>query len=99
MTKLAIYFAIGMLGSAVLTPVCRLIAMRLGIVAAPQQDRWHKQATPLFGGVSIVVATLAAGLTISPTIDLWQLLGCGLLIAVFGFVDDVLSMKASTKLI
>jgi UDP-GlcNAc:undecaprenyl-phosphate GlcNAc-1-phosphate transferase len=99
MTRLAIYFGLGMLGSALLTPVCRLVANRLGLIAKPQEDRWHRQPTALFGGVGIVITTLIAGVTTHPSPELWQLLGAGLLIAGFGLADDVLSLKASTKLI
>src|SRR5436190_486006 len=42
---------------------------------------------------------LVVSISIRPIGDLWQLLVCGGAIAAFGFVDDVLSLKPSTKLI
>src|SRR6185503_16446552 len=99
MITLASYFLMSMASSLVLTPVCRIAAHRFGFIATPQQDRWHKQPTALFGGVAIVATVLVVGLTIRPVGALWQLLVCGAAIAAFGFVDDWLSLKPSTKLI
>ncbi len=91
-------FALGL--SLVLTPVCRAIAHRAGYVAKPKEDRWHKRPTALFGGVAIVFATTIAGvLTGRMTAELWQLISCGILIGGFGLLDDIVSVKASTKLV
>ena len=99
MTALVIPFLLALGVSLALTPICRFVARRLGFVAQPKEDRWHRQPTALFGGVAIVVPTLAAGLAIHPSIELWELLVCGVVIAAFGLVDDVLALKASTKLV
>src|SRR4051794_16387931 len=85
--------------SLLLTFVCRSLAHRFGFVAAPKEDRWHKKPTALFGGVAIAITTLALGAMMGPDARMWQLMGSGLVIAAFGFVDDVLSVKASTKLV
>ena len=99
MNTLFVYFLLSLASSLVLTPICRVAAYRFGFIARPKDDRWHKRPTALFGGVAIVATVLAAGLIIRPSGGLWQLLVCGAAIAAFGFVDDVLSLKASTKLI
>ena len=99
MNTLFVYFLLSLASSLVLTPICRVAASRFGFIARPKDDRWHKRPTALFGGVAIVATVLAAGLIIRPSGGLWQLLVCGAAIAAFGFVDDVLSLKASTKLI
>jgi UDP-GlcNAc:undecaprenyl-phosphate/decaprenyl-phosphate GlcNAc-1-phosphate transferase len=99
MMTLAMYFLLSMAASLLLTPVCRAAAHRLGFVATPKEDRWHKRPTALFGGVAIAATVLVAGATIRPSGELWQLLVCGAIIAAFGFVDDVMSLKPSTKLI
>src|SRR5205823_6186425 len=93
------FFIGGIAGSLVLTRGCRAIAAHFGYLAGPTQDRWHKKATPLMGGVAIVTTTFAGALAIGFRTDLWHLMACGALIAAFGIVDDVLSLKASTKLI
>ncbi|HEY2152931.1 MAG TPA: hypothetical protein VGH34_19120, partial [Vicinamibacterales bacterium] len=99
MQLLARYFLAALALSLAATPLCRTVARRLGFVAKPRADRWHKQPTAMFGGVAIALTTLLLGLTTSPDARLWQLMGCGFAIAAFGLVDDVMSLKASTKLI
>src|SRR3954471_719184 len=99
MFTLARWFLLSALASLVLTPLCRAFAQRFDFVAKPKDDRWHKRPTALFGGVAIAVPALAFGLLVGPDTLLWELLGCGFLIAAFGLVDDVMSLKASTKLI
>ena len=47
----------------------------------------------MFGGVAIALTTLALGITMGPDARVWQLLGCGAAIAVFGFIDDLLSLN------
>ena len=96
---LATYFLTALVASLVLTPICRAIAQRFGFVATPQGDRWHKRPTALFGGVSIVLTTVGLGLALPWDARLWPLLLFGFMIAAFGFVDDLLSLKPSTKLI
>jgi len=97
--KLAASFLLAFGISLILTPVCRFVARRTGFVARPKADRWHKEPTALFGGVAIVLSTLTVGLTLRPTLTLWQLVGCSTAIAGFGLMDDLLSLKPSTKLI
>jgi UDP-GlcNAc:undecaprenyl-phosphate GlcNAc-1-phosphate transferase len=99
MTRLLIFYLIALAVSAVLTPLCRFIAQRSGYVAKPKEDRWHKRPTALFGGIAIAVTTLGLGAFVAEGLRLWELLACGLGIAAFGLVDDILSLKASTKLI
>ena len=43
--------------SAVLTPLVARWARAHGMVAAPREDRWHRQPTPLLGGIAIYVAS------------------------------------------
>jgi len=99
MTRLLTYFAAALAASLVLTPICRSVAQRLGLVAKPKEDRWHKQPTALFGGLAIAVTTLSLGIAMGPDAHVWQLIACGLAISAFGFVDDLLSLKASTTLV
>jgi UDP-GlcNAc:undecaprenyl-phosphate GlcNAc-1-phosphate transferase len=96
---LAIYFAVALTISLALTPVCRALAHRLGRVARPTDDRWHRRPTALFGGVAIALTVLGVALTIEPRDFTLDLVAAGALIAAFGFADDVLSLKPSTKLI
>ena len=98
MVSLAVYFSLAFVWSLILTPLCRATARRAGFTAAPKADRWHGAPTSLFGGVAIAVPTLILAAT-QPLADIWQLLLCGTAIAAFGFLDDLWSLKPSTKLI
>jgi UDP-GlcNAc:undecaprenyl-phosphate GlcNAc-1-phosphate transferase len=98
-TGLAAYFFIALGLSLGLTPLCRIVAHRLGYVAKPSEARWHKKPTALFGGVAIAATTLCLGVVVGPDPRLWLVIVCALATAAFGLVDDVLSLKASTKLI
>lgn len=99
MARLLFDWIVAFAASLALTPVCRLVAVRLGYVALPKEDRWNKHATPLFGGVAIVASTVAVTAMLEPLRGDWPLLGCAAAIAAFGFADDILSLKPSTKLI
>src|ERR1044071_7343411 len=94
-----IYFAVAFAASLALTPLCRALAQRYGFVAKPKQDRWHKRPTALFGGVAIAAVTLGVGFTLGFEPTVTPLLVTAAMIAGFGLVDDVMSLKASTKLI
>ena len=98
LTTTAIYFVLGLASSLALTPICRAMALRIGLTAKPNEDRWHKKPTALFGGEAIAVPTLVLGATL-PIGEVWQLLICGAAIAAFGFADDLVSIKPSTKLV
>ena len=99
MKQLVPFYLLALALSLALTPLCRLVATRLGFVAKPKEDRWHKRPTAMFGGVAIALSTALVGVFVAPDLRVWQLLGCGLTIAGFGLADDVLSLKPSTKLI
>src|SRR5256885_3774946 len=96
---IAMYFAVAFAASLALTPVCRAVAQRYGFVAKPKQDRWHKRPTALFGGVAIATVPLGLGLTLGVQSPVAPLLLTAAMIAAFGLVDDLMSLKASTKLI
>ena len=99
MSEVATLYFLACAVSLALTPICRYLARSFGCVARPKADRWHKKPTSLFGGVAIAVTSIAFGILIEPDLRLWQLLGCGLLISAFGLLDDLLTLKPSTKLI
>ena len=99
MIQLLLWYLVALGVSAGVVPVCRSIARRRGYVASPRDDRWHAKPTPLLGGMAIALTalTLAAFSSHGPRL-LPALVGGGLIFLV-GVVDDVLSLKPSTKLI
>ena len=88
---------------AVITAALRSpLARRLS--AAPQDDRWNEQATPLVGGLGIVAGLAAGSLlavatgALEPSSELWGVLGgCGLLFLA-GLLDDLYALPAWMKL-
>jgi UDP-GlcNAc:undecaprenyl-phosphate GlcNAc-1-phosphate transferase len=91
------------LGSVVLalllTPLVRAIAHRVGAVASPKQDRWHRTSTALLGGVAIWTAVVIPAL-LSGHMDRGSLqaLVAGTSLFVLGLFDDFVSLQPSTKL-
>jgi UDP-GlcNAc:undecaprenyl-phosphate GlcNAc-1-phosphate transferase len=83
-----------------LTPLVRGAARRLGVVAAPRIDRWHRKPTALLGGVAIYLAFAAGCLLFA-----WQtpgarlILAAGTLLFIAGLVDDLVQVKPYTKLV
>lgn len=85
--------------SLALVPLAGFLARKAGAVAHPREDRWHTRATPLFGGVAIVVATLACAVAFHGVRGQSVLLACASLMFVVGLVDDVLGLRPSTKIV
>ncbi len=95
----------------VCTPLARMLALRIGAVARPTSDRWHKRPTALLGGVAIVGATAAGfaaatllagnGWVFRPeTATARPALGVGLSAALMffvGLVDDLVKLRAQSK--
>src|SRR5437764_10482896 len=96
---LAAPFAVALALSLALVPLCRLVALRFGFVARPREDRWHRRPVALFGGVGIALALLAGSAVFGVARQLPVLVVTAALMCAVGFVDDVLSLKPSTKLI
>ena len=55
---LAGLFALGV--ATVSTPIVGRVAGRIGLVAYPKRDRWHRTPTPLLGGVAIFLGIAIA---------------------------------------
>lgn len=100
MTKAGLIFLLSFLLALAFTPLVRAAAIRLGYVARPKDDRWHKVPTALFGGVSLFIAwTVSLGWVVSDHPSLLVVLsGAGLAFLV-GLVDDIVHLKPYSKLI
>jgi UDP-GlcNAc:undecaprenyl-phosphate/decaprenyl-phosphate GlcNAc-1-phosphate transferase len=92
---LAVAFAL----SLAAVPLCRLAAVRLGFVARPREDRWHRGTVALFGGVGIAVVLFACSAIFGLVRAQPVLIATAVLMFGTGLVDDVLSIKPATKLI
>src|SRR5437667_12850193 len=83
-----------------LTPLVRMLARRLGFVAKPKIDGWHKKPTAMMGGVAIWVSVIVAYLIFVPhTGQSWVVAGSASFLFLVGLVDDWLHIKPYQKLI
>jgi UDP-GlcNAc:undecaprenyl-phosphate GlcNAc-1-phosphate transferase len=93
---------VGFTASLGLTPLSRQIAMRLGVVDAPNHRKIHKDRKPLMGGLAIFLAFALALLLFSPQRYLAQfgavVFGATLL-CITGLVDDRYNLAPRTRFI
>ena len=82
-----------------LVPMCRAVSTRLGYVAKPREDRWHKRPVALFGGVGIGLSLLMVSLVSGVATEIPVLIICSMAMFAVGLSDDILSLKPSTKLV
>ena len=99
MTTIGAPLALAFALSLVVVPLCRLTATRLGFVARPREDRWHRGTVALFGGVGIAVVLFACAAIFGIVRAQPVLVVTAALMFGTGLVDDVLSIKPATKLI
>jgi UDP-GlcNAc:undecaprenyl-phosphate/decaprenyl-phosphate GlcNAc-1-phosphate transferase len=97
--SLAVTALIGFGVSLALVPLCRLAARRLGYTSQPKQDRWHRQPTPLLGGVGIAVSVLAVYSILGSPLQRPVLLAGASCIFLLGLLDDIVDLKPYTKLV
>jgi len=98
-SSIAAPFALSLVLSLVFVPVARAIATRLGFVAKPREDRWHKRPVAMFGGVGIAASLCTSVAVFGIGRELAVIIGAASLMFLVGFADDVLSLKPSTKLV
>jgi UDP-GlcNAc:undecaprenyl-phosphate GlcNAc-1-phosphate transferase len=83
-----------------LTPVVRMLARRLGLVAKPKTDRWHKKSTATMGGVGIWLAVVTTYLLFVPhTPQTWVIVTVSTFLFFVGILDDLIHTKPYQKLI
>jgi UDP-GlcNAc:undecaprenyl-phosphate GlcNAc-1-phosphate transferase len=99
MPTYAVTFLAALTLSLILVPVFRGVALRAGLVAHPKNDRWHRRPTALLGGVAIAVSLFASVVASGAARQLPVLVICAGLIFVLGLMDDLVSLKPSTKLV
>ncbi|MDP2943225.1 MAG: MraY family glycosyltransferase, partial [Candidatus Omnitrophota bacterium] len=93
-------FIIPFLLSVLLTPLVKIIATKLGIVARPKEDRWHQKVVPLLGGLSIYASFLISCLLFLPksSIPLGLIVGVTS-IFILGLIDDIKGLSPQNKII
>src|SRR5688572_27263763 len=96
---IAITFAAACALSLGLVPLVRWIALGAGLVAHPNNNRWHRKPTALLGGVAIAVTLFACVLATGGLQHQRVLLICAALVFLLGLADDLISLRPSTKLV
>jgi UDP-GlcNAc:undecaprenyl-phosphate GlcNAc-1-phosphate transferase len=86
--------------AVVLTPLVRALARRVGMVATPKTDRWHKKPTSMLGGVAIWLSVVVSYVLFVPKTPYgWVVIGSSTFLFFVGLVDDVVHTKPYQKLI
>lgn len=86
--------------SYLLTPLMRLIAFKFNIIDNPDARKIHDDATPLLGGVAIIIAfsfSIMANMLLDK--GMVVLLCGGIIVTFIGLLDDLRQMPARVKLI
>jgi len=84
----------------ILTPVVRAFARRVGVVAVPKIDRWHKKPTSMLGGAAIWLTFVICHFVFIPhTVYGNIILLASTFLFLVGLVDDLLHTKPYQKLI
>ncbi|MBD0371754.1 MAG: hypothetical protein ICV60_13015 [Pyrinomonadaceae bacterium] len=84
----------------VLAPLVRAVARRVGMVAKPKLDRWHKKPTAMLGGVSIWLSVITTYLIFIPHTPYgWVVIGSSTFLFLVGLADDIFNAKPYQKLI
>src|SRR5215472_11739413 len=99
MYVLLIAFGTAFALSLALVPLARLVAVKLGYVAAPREDRWNRRPVALFGGVAIAIVLFGSALAFHVARQLPVLTLTAAAIFLVGFTDDLLTLKPATKLV
>ena len=88
----------------IITPVVKLVSIRLGKIAIPREDRWHNKPTPTLGGIGIYISFIIAVLICVYVFDLNFQLERGILagsgiIFLVGLYDDLYHLTPPAKLL
>jgi UDP-GlcNAc:undecaprenyl-phosphate GlcNAc-1-phosphate transferase len=86
--------------AAAATPLVRAGARRLGAVAVPCNDRWHRKPTAMLGGVAIFIVVMAVIPAMVPEHrEGAVVLAASTLLFLVGLIDDFVKIKPYQKLI
>ena len=92
--------AVAAILALVLTPLVRLLARRIGMVAKPKTDRWHKKPTAMLGGVAIWLSVVISYFAFVPRTPYGLvIMAASTFLFLVGLVDDFLHTKPYQKLI
>jgi len=90
---------VAFLVAVALTPLVRAGARRVGLVAHPRADRWHRRPTATVGGIAVFAAFWTGMAIVQPAlVHAWPALWAASLLFVVGLVDDAVQLPPLPKL-
>jgi UDP-GlcNAc:undecaprenyl-phosphate GlcNAc-1-phosphate transferase len=99
--------AVTALVTLVATPLCRRLALRTGVIVAPDERRVHERPTPLLGGMAMglgLLAGLVVAAQLEPLADIFHgtseplaVLAAAVLMLTVGTVDDIRDVSPPAK--
>jgi UDP-GlcNAc:undecaprenyl-phosphate GlcNAc-1-phosphate transferase len=98
--SIAAAFVFAALAVGLFTPLAARIATRIGLVSPARPDRWGSRATPLLGGLGIVLAILLTSTAL--VTDWWPFLAVVAATAAafaMGLIDDARGLRPTSKLV
>ena len=84
--------------SLALTWLLRMLARRLGLVAEPRDDRWHRRPTALLGGIGIAVGFSIPVLVMGSWGEVGPVVALALVVTALGLIDDLRHLSPAAKL-
>jgi UDP-GlcNAc:undecaprenyl-phosphate GlcNAc-1-phosphate transferase len=93
---------VGFFASLSLTPVSRMLALRLNIVDKPAARKLHLQSTPLLGGLAIYIAFALSLLLFTPPrhlVEMGAILSGAAFLALVGVLDDKYNLGIRLRLV
>lgn len=101
MTQILLIFLTALVFSALATPLARRIALRVGVVDAPNARKIHANPVPLLGGVAIYAGFVLGLVLFGERFYVRELVAIVLgatLVSLFGLVDDRWGLHAYLKI-
>lgn len=87
--------------SLIITPLVKILAIRIGAVDKPDERKVHTKNMPRLGGLAIFISFMLGLLLIQPEfmIHSWPIVLGGSIIALTGVMDDIYCLSAKVKFI
>jgi UDP-GlcNAc:undecaprenyl-phosphate GlcNAc-1-phosphate transferase len=93
-------FLVPLVATSLLTPVAARLAHRLGILDHPSRGKFHRAPTPYLGGAALAGGLLlVASLTAGVSAQILAIVLGGLVLGVWGLLDDWVTVRPSVKLL
>lgn len=84
--------------SLFITPVVKILAVKIGAIDKPNERKVHKKLMPRMGGLAIFISFIIGVALFPPDlIDVWPIFLGATIIIVLGILDDIFNLSARVK--